>query len=299
MEEKVLVPYVDLERMAASIAKSALFGLQSPEQVLSLLLLAQSEGLHPMQALRRYDIVEGKPAMKAQAMVAAFQERGGILKWEETSAEIARASFQRGPTSLTVEIRMSDLRARGITQGKDGKTKRNYERHPSEMLRARCTSAGVRAVDPGATLGMHAPEEIEGEENLAVDGVPEFRVLSCSEARGSEAVTPPQEEPQTSAGLDAESEPSVVLKPGDEGYPKEPDNLETYKYLTGALDEISGPLKGPKQAFWVVTIQGSKMSVFDSKIAAYAASLGKNTICKVWYQVSGKYTNLIWIEAQF
>ena len=54
-----LVTIGDIERMAAAVAKSGLFGVKQPEQAMALMLVAQAEGLHPaglmltLQQLRR------------------------------------------------------------------------------------------------------------------------------------------------------------------------------------------------------------------------------------------------------
>ena len=48
---EALVPYGDLERMADNVVKGGLFpGIKTTQQALTLFLVAQAEGLHPMTA---------------------------------------------------------------------------------------------------------------------------------------------------------------------------------------------------------------------------------------------------------
>ena len=75
-----LVTFNDMQSMAESIAKSKLFGMQDANQVLALMAVAQAEGLHPATAARDYHIIQGRPALKADAMLARFQQAGGKVE---------------------------------------------------------------------------------------------------------------------------------------------------------------------------------------------------------------------------
>ena len=74
-----LVPWSDQERMATAIAKSGLFGLKDTTQVLALMAVAQAEGRHPASVAKDYHIIQGRPALKADAILARFQAAGGKI----------------------------------------------------------------------------------------------------------------------------------------------------------------------------------------------------------------------------
>jgi hypothetical protein len=76
-----IVPVGEIERMARAVAESKLFGVKSPEQAMALMLVAQAEGMHPAIAARDYHVVQGRPALKADAMLARFQQAGGKVRW--------------------------------------------------------------------------------------------------------------------------------------------------------------------------------------------------------------------------
>jgi hypothetical protein len=152
----------ELRYMAKAASQSRLFGMEEA-QAFVLMQLCEAEGLHPIQALRRYDIIDGKPAMKAAAMQAEFLRRGGRITWVERSAEVCEGEFTHPayqPKPLKIRTTLKELKDRGIAIAKDGALKRNYHQNPRAMLHARVISEGVRAIDPGIVVGLYTPEEV-------------------------------------------------------------------------------------------------------------------------------------------
>jgi hypothetical protein len=147
--------FADMQRLAESIARSGLFGVKNPDQALALMAISQAEGRHPALAARDYDIIQGRPAKKAEAMQRDFIAAGGKIEWHKLSDTEAEATFSH-PAGGTVRIGWDKARAQaaGIS-GKD-----NWKKFPRAMLRARCVSEGVRTVYPMATSGMYVPEEV-------------------------------------------------------------------------------------------------------------------------------------------
>ena len=88
-----LIVLQDLKEMAAAVCKSNLFAMPSTEAALALMLICQSEGIHPMQAMKRYHIIKGRPAMRADAMLAEFQRQGGKVEWLERTDKLVAANF--------------------------------------------------------------------------------------------------------------------------------------------------------------------------------------------------------------
>jgi len=83
-----------METFAERIAKSGLFGISNSSAIVTLMLLCQAEGINPLLALRRYHIIEGKPAMRADAMQGEF-EREGIIIWHtRTDLEVGATFFR-------------------------------------------------------------------------------------------------------------------------------------------------------------------------------------------------------------
>jgi hypothetical protein len=163
------IPFSQLERMAQAIAKSGLFGAKTPEQALSLMLIAQAEGTHPATAARDYHVIQGRPSLKADTMLARFQQAGGRVEWHSYTDAKCEATFTH-PQSGAVKIDWTMERAKsaGLT------AKDNWKNYPRQMLRARTISEGVRTCYPGVAIGVYTPEEI-------ADGVPEVDVTPAAQ----------------------------------------------------------------------------------------------------------------------
>ena len=52
MTQNALIPLNDLKFMARNMASSGLFGVKNEVQALSIMLIAQAEGMHPAIAAR-------------------------------------------------------------------------------------------------------------------------------------------------------------------------------------------------------------------------------------------------------
>ena len=151
-----LVPFNEIESMAIAVSKSGLFGMKTPDQAIALMLLCQAEGLHPAIAARDYHIIQGRPALKADAMLARFQQAGGKVEWKVyTDAEVSGVFSHPAGGSLEVTWTLAQAKSIGIA-GKD-----NWKNYPRAMLRARCLSEGIRAVYPGCVVGVYTPEEVQ------------------------------------------------------------------------------------------------------------------------------------------
>lgn len=150
-----LVPMNEIQAMAAAIAKSGLFGVKTTDQALSLMLIAQAEGRHPALAARDYDIIQGRPAKKTEAMLRDFLEQEGKVEWHKLDDTIADATFSH-PAGGSVRI-VWDLK-RAAAAGLASRDM--WKKYPRPMLRSRVVSEGIRTVCPMATSGMYVPEEI-------------------------------------------------------------------------------------------------------------------------------------------
>jgi hypothetical protein len=151
-----LVPVADIEKMAGAIAKSKMFGMKTTEEAFALMLIAQAEGMHPAIAARDYHVIQGRPTLKADAMLARFQNAGGKVQWDVyTDAEVTGTFSHPSGGSLKLTWTFAQASKIGLT-GKD-----NWKNYPRAMLRARCISEGIRTVYPGCVVGTYTAEELE------------------------------------------------------------------------------------------------------------------------------------------
>lgn len=161
-ETKAAVTLSDMQTMAQAVARSGLFGVKTPDQALALMLVAHAEGMHPAIAARDYHIIEGRPAMKADAMLARFQSAGGKVKWTTMSEDKVSAVFSHpagGDVEITWTLEMAAKAKLSTKTQRDGGPNM-WQKFPRQMLRARCVSEGIRTVFPGVLVGTYTPEEI-------------------------------------------------------------------------------------------------------------------------------------------
>lgn len=152
-----LVALTDMDRMADAIAKSGLFGMKTKDQALALMIVAQAENRHPGSVAAEYHIIQGRPALKADAMLARFQQAGGVVEWVDYTDKKVSANFSHpssSPKPVLVEWTFDMATKAGLT-GKD-----NWKNYPRQMLRARVVSEGVRTVYPAVCVGVYTPEEV-------------------------------------------------------------------------------------------------------------------------------------------
>ena len=151
----------DLDRMATWVVESRLFAVPTKQAAATLMLLCQAEGLHPINALRRYHIIEGRPSMRADAMLAEFQRQGGRVEWAERTDMRVEATFEHNSGGcVTVAWTMADANRAGLAG------RGNWNKYPRQMLTARVISEGVRTVLPGVVAGVYTPEEVADFDGL-------------------------------------------------------------------------------------------------------------------------------------
>jgi hypothetical protein len=170
-----IVPFEQQRTLAQAFVKSGLFGVKDEAQALSLMALCEAEGLHPAKAVQEFHIIQGKPARKADAVLARFQAAGGSVKWGAYTDTEVEGTFSH-PQGGAVTVRWTIEQAKKIgLAGKD-----NWKNYPRAMLRARCISEGVRTVFPGVTVGMYTVEEMQ-----------DMTPAQAQTATGVEVLTPP------------------------------------------------------------------------------------------------------------
>lgn len=175
---QAIISFEQMGQMAESFAKSNLFGVKTKDAALSLLMIAQAEGIHPALAVMEYDIIEGKPARKAERLLARFQMSGGKVEWLDYSNTVVKGKFSH-PHGSTVEIEWSiqdAARVKFWKKDKDGNgrweslsEKYNWKSWPRAMLRSRVISEGVRTCFPGASLVTLTTEEAQDAQFIEID----------------------------------------------------------------------------------------------------------------------------------
>jgi hypothetical protein len=150
-----IIPIESIEKMANIGSKSGLFGIKTMEQAAALMLISQAEGIHPAMALRDYHVINTRPTLKSDAMLARFQAAGGRVKWHTLTDVEAAATFT-DPWGGEVKIAWTiEMAKRAGLANKD-----TWKQYPRAMLRTRVISEGIRSMLPGVVCGVYTPEEV-------------------------------------------------------------------------------------------------------------------------------------------
>lgn len=129
--------------------------VKTPAQALAIIQTGKELGIGPMHALRSIHIIQGKPTLSAELQLAMFKAKGGRVVWDVSTDAVATISLVHpNGDKHTETFTIEDAKRAGITN-KDG-----WKNYPKAMLRARASSAGLRAVAPDIVAGIYDPEEL-------------------------------------------------------------------------------------------------------------------------------------------
>lgn len=203
--------FEQMERMAAAMSKSGLFGMKTPEQALSLMLISQAEGRSPALAAQEYHVIQGRPSLKADTLLSRFQQAGGSVKWNSYTDQVVSATFSH-PQGGSVTVEWTIERAKQVKNWNKDRSqwealtdKLNWQNYPRAMLRARVISEGVRTCYPGVAVGIYTPEEIQ-------DGAAEIDVTPVTQAQAVAATVEAAKNSSTALTPEERSEHVKAIK---------------------------------------------------------------------------------------
>lgn len=151
----------DLERIAKMAAASGICTVKRWEEAAYLLATGYELGLSPMQSLRGIYVVNGKPVLSADLLVAIVR-RSGFCEWwrtvESTPDRCTISTLRKGdPEPATKTWTMADAKRAGLAG------KPIWTQYPATMLRHRCAAELAREAYTDVTLGLYDPEELGAE----------------------------------------------------------------------------------------------------------------------------------------
>jgi hypothetical protein len=192
----------DVERLAKIACASGLVAVKRPEEAAVILLTGRELGLSPMQALRGIYVVNGKPVLSADLLVAVVRRSGLCASWravESTAERCTIATLRVGETEpATRTWTMADAKRAGVAG------KPIWSQYPAAMLRHRCAADLAREVYPDVVLGLYDPEELGGVPRDVVD-------TSATKPVEVQVVEPaPEADPERDA-IQAEASPLAVV----------------------------------------------------------------------------------------
>ncbi len=163
-------------------------GVNTPQKAVTIAMKGWELGIPPMQAFSHIAVINGKPTISAELMLAMIYTKVpgavvNILRTDDEGCEIearrpgAHTKFSKFSFLKHDAIAAGKLDANGVpVPGSSGKPT-PWQTYPGAMYRARAISAMARAMFPDALMGCsYTPEEIgvdvavDDEGHVAIQG---------------------------------------------------------------------------------------------------------------------------------
>lgn len=146
-------------QQAEMFIKSGLLpsSIRTVEQVITIAEMGKVLGVPPMVAINNINVIQGKPTVAPQLMLALIRKSGQLadLKIEDDGNACTVTMTRKGETAHVEKFSMADASAMGLA-GKD-----NWRKQPAVMRKWRAISAACRIVFPDVIWGFYTPEEME------------------------------------------------------------------------------------------------------------------------------------------
>ena len=198
--------YAIMRSQAESLVKTGFLpqAIKTPEQALAIMLTGRELGIPAMAALNTINVIQGKPAVSPQLMLALIERSGQLENIEiETDPDgrwVSVIMKRRGRSAHNEVFGENEARAMGLL------AKDNYKKQPTVMYKWRAVAAAARTVFPDVILGLYTPDEMGAEVSVSEDG--EMTVEAIEPTKISATVSPKK----AKADLPQAAEPKPTRK---------------------------------------------------------------------------------------
>jgi hypothetical protein len=145
-----------------------------PADIFAILVMGTELGIKPMQALNSINVIQGKPTVSPQLMIAMIKGKipGAVIKMEYEGADIkcitarSKQEYDDG-FKYVATWNMARAQKMGLI-GKD-----NYSKQPETMLRWRAVAESCRQTFPDILMGLYAEDEfknLDGDFIIPTEG---------------------------------------------------------------------------------------------------------------------------------
>lgn len=149
-----------LKEQANVLVKSGFLptNVNTPEKAIAIMMKGKEVGMHPMQALSQINIIQGRPTISAEGMMAMVLKHypDTKIRYLQSTNDICEMEVVKpGGKPEIWKFSMEDAKKADLS------SKDMWKKYPRSMLRSRCISEMCRAVFPDAIQGCsYTPEEM-------------------------------------------------------------------------------------------------------------------------------------------
>lgn len=169
--------------------------VNTEEKAIAIALKGRELGIPFMQALAHINIIQGKPTVSSELMLALIFKNcpGAVINYPKSDDKICTIEAKRpGGKPALFSYSVDEARTAGLL-GKD-----SWKKYPAAMLRARTVAIVARALFPDAIMGCsYIPEELgaEVDEDGDVVDVPNESAAQTERPREIGHIIPEQPGP--------------------------------------------------------------------------------------------------------
>lgn len=132
---------------------------EKPRDIVLIAMKGRELGITLMQAIAGIYIIDGKTVLAADLIVAVVKRSPDVEFFRLVESSDAIATYEAKRCDDPQPTRLSFTIAQAQTAGLAGRG--TWQKYPAAMLRARCSSALAKIVDPGKTMGLYDTDEGE------------------------------------------------------------------------------------------------------------------------------------------
>jgi len=157
-----------MKEQAAVLIKTGFIpaALNTPEKVIAVMLTARELHIGRMEALRSINIIQGKPCMSAQLMLALAQRTREVeniqIAEDDDGAHVTIQRKSQKP--YTAHFGPAQAKSLGLID------KDNYKKQAATMYKWRALAEALRFTFPDAVCGIYTPEEMGAPVVVNSDG---------------------------------------------------------------------------------------------------------------------------------
>lgn len=150
--------------------------IKTPEQAMAIILTGRELGIGAMAALNTINVIQGKPTVSPQLMLALINRSGQVENIQiDSGKDGATVTIKRkGRSAYTARFGPAEAVAMGLN-GKD-----NYKKQPATMYKWRAVADAARATFADVLLGLYTPDEMGATTDLETGEVIEAEALPVS-----------------------------------------------------------------------------------------------------------------------
>lgn len=155
--------------LAQSIARSGIIPrhlINKPSDVLVLLMKGRELGIPPMQAIDGINVIQGKPTVSPQLMLALIYKHCPSAKVDVKASEESQTvtcTMSNNGSSHSVTWNKSKAQSMQLLQ------KDNWKKQFMNMLKWRAVAECARVVFPHIIMGLYTTEEMDSKDDYNYD----------------------------------------------------------------------------------------------------------------------------------